>query len=92
MDEASAYMLRPASVLVIVPMCGASGRIPWGSAHTRGHLKAYLDVAAIRARENAQGSNLNQFCGACRGKGSEGGARGGGSGLHLDKVMGSQVG
>lgn len=45
---------------VMVPMCSALGRIPWGNAHTGGHLKAYMDVAAIRDRTSTQGNNLFQ--------------------------------
>jgi len=52
---------RPSLAQVIVPMCSVQGHIPWGTAHTGGHLKAYLDVAAIRVRTSTQGSNLFQL-------------------------------
>lgn len=61
---------RPPPARVIVPMCSAPGRIPWGTAHTGGHLKAYLDVAAIRVRTSTQGSNLFQLLERARGWGS----------------------
>lgn len=52
---------EPPPAWVIVPMCSVPGCIPWGTAHTGGHLKAYLDVAAIRVRTSTQGSNLFQL-------------------------------
>lgn len=58
---------RPPRAWVIVPMCSTPGRIPWGSAHAGGHLKAYLDVAAIRVRRSTQGSNLFQLLERARG-------------------------
>lgn len=61
---------RPLPALVIVPMCSALGCIPWGTAHTGGHLKAYLDVAAIGVRKSTQGSNLFQLLERARGWGN----------------------
>lgn len=63
--RAACRPLPPARV--IVPMCSVPGRIPWGSVHTGGHLKAYLDVAAIRVRRSTQGSNLFQLLKRARG-------------------------
>lgn len=60
---------RPLPAWVIVPMCSALGCIPWGTAHTGGHLKAYLDVAAIGVRKSTQGSNLFQLLERARGWG-----------------------
>lgn len=60
---------RPLPAWVIVPMCSALGCIPWGTAHTGGHLKAYLDVAAIWVRKSTQGSNLFQLLERARGLG-----------------------
>lgn len=91
---------RPQAARVIVPMCSAPGHIPWGTVHTGGHLKAYLDVAAIRVRTSTQGSNLFQLLECARGWrngdenmrvcgcvwGEVGGLR-----LNLDKVMVSHV-
>lgn len=59
---------RPPRAWVIVPMCSARGHIPWGSAHAGGHLKVYLDVAAIRVRRSDQGSNLFQLLERARGR------------------------
>lgn len=61
---------RPLPAWVIVPMCSVPGHIPWGTAHTGGHLKAYLDVAAIRVRTSTQGSNLFQLLERARGWGN----------------------
>lgn len=57
----------PPPARIIVPMCSVPGHIPWGTAHTGGHLKAYLDVAAIRVRTSTQGSNLFQLLERARG-------------------------
>lgn len=62
---------RPRKTSVIVPMCSALGPIPQGTVCTVGHLKAKLDVAAIKARTSTQGSNLFQFLECARvGEGS----------------------
>lgn len=90
---------RPPWARVIVPMCSALGHIPWGIAHTGGHLKAYLHVAAIRVRRSTQGSNLFQLLERASVGETEmrivflcmwGGWGGGLLWLHLDKVMVSQ--
>lgn len=88
---------RPPWAWVIVPMCSAPGCIPGGSAHAGGHLKVYLDVAAIRVRRSTQGSNLFQLLERARGRRNEDeyflcawGGQGGGLWLHLDKVVFSQ--
>lgn len=89
---------RPSLAQVIVPMCSVQGHIPWGTAHTGGHLKAYLDVAAIRVRTSTQGSNLFQLLERARSWGNRdetmhvcGCAWGAWLWLHLNKVMVSQT-
>lgn len=89
---------RPPPARVIVPMCSGPGHIPWGTAHTGGHLKAYLDVAAIRVRTSTQGSNLFQLLERARGWRNRDEnihvcvrVWGGGLWLNLDKVMVSQI-
>lgn len=52
---------RPLPARVIAPMCSTLSCIPWGAAHTGGHLKAYLNVAAITVSKSTQGSNLFQL-------------------------------
>lgn len=59
---------RPPQAGVIVPMCSTPGCILWGSVHAGGHLKVYLDVAAIRVRRSTQGSNLFQLLERARGR------------------------
>lgn len=62
---------RPLLAWVIVPMCSVLGPIPWGTVHTGGHLKTYLDVSAIRVRTSTQESNLFQLVERARVGGTE---------------------